>query len=125
MGIGHPESSLKNPLGVRPGAFAGHPRPTIRLPSPSVVQPLDMERLSSSVIRTKRRIVKPFKPSPGEVLAAQLYYFLTNGGMLEGSPTRMKKRANAWEKCSRKGESSRHRLPRLTAWPLRKGNGKL
>ena len=34
-----------------------------------------------------------------------------NGGILDGNPTRMKYRANAWEKCSRKGEASRQRLP--------------
>ena len=27
-----------------------------------------------------------------------------NSEILEGSPTRMKKRANAWEKCSKNGE---------------------
>jgi hypothetical protein len=28
-------------------------------------------------------------------------YYLLNGGMADGKPTRMKCRAKAWEKCSR------------------------
>lgn len=34
-----------------------------------------------------------------------------NGGMLDGKPTLIKKRAKACEKCSRNGEQSRHRRP--------------
>jgi hypothetical protein len=41
-----------------------------------------------------------------------------NSGMLDGSPTRMKKRAKAWEKCSRNGDLSRHRGPIRVTWPM-------
>ena len=34
-----------------------------------------------------------------------------NSGIVDGRPTRMKKRAKACEKCSRKGGFSRHRGP--------------
>jgi len=38
-----------------------------------------------------------------------------NGGIWEGKPTRMKYRAKACEKCSRKGESNRHLFPDASA----------
>jgi hypothetical protein len=38
-----------------------------------------------------------------------------NEGIDDGSPTRIKNRANAWEKCSKNGDCSRHRRPSLIA----------
>ena len=37
-------------------------------------------------------------------------------GIAAGRPTRMKKRANACEKCSRYGDSNRQRSPSIWAW---------
>ena len=47
------------------------------------------------------------------------------GGIADGSPTRMKNRANACEKCSTNGDCSRLRDPTCSAWLVRYSNGRL
>src|SRR5271166_6054207 len=48
-----------------------------------------------------------------------------NSGIVEGRPTRMKNRAKACEKCSRKGGFNRQRGPICFAWSARYSWGRL
>ena len=47
----------------------------------------------------------------GRDVAPLADFFLANGGMSAGSPTRMNSRANACDRCSRYGGLSRGRSP--------------